>query len=397
MKIIAVSLVGSVGCMSSSTSPSRSDIQMNDLSVLLPLPRTQAELDAQLTPSSPAVGGQLLPASIFNMASTRLEFTTLHAVAFRFDPCFGALGAITDDASCHNQLRIVFQLIDVDDRFDSTIVDDSAVHAFYEISRDDLLAAVDELVAARKAEGGDRDLGPLAPHPLIAQEGLDGPLAQAFAKTITKYAGQDKLVRMTEFDFASWASGPTTSGTTTWNFSQFRVDHGTVTNMDIPTLSTTGMSQDGNSMALEASTGPLEASSSPGTTSPDDLALLASFMKANQASASDRQGAFGAALRVLNPHDNSPDTIDCASCHLAQPAAELVGGQLGMTAAGNPDAFVPDPSIPMADLAETTSPVSPDQVLNIHAFSYRLQEPPMINRRVINETAANLAYLKHVR
>ena len=50
----------------------------------------------------------------------------------------------------------------------------------------------------------------------------------------------------------------------------------------------------------------------------------------------------------------------------------------------------------MADLAETTSLVGSDGVLNIHAFSYRNQDPA-INRRVINETAANLAYLAHLR
>jgi hypothetical protein len=381
-----------IGCTSSThpTAPDLTDLQMNDLSVLLPLPRSQAELDAQLVPTSPAVGGQLLPQSIYYMTSLPVEYASLHAVAFSLDPCFGALGTMIDDASCHNQLRIVFQPITFDASSSQAFVEDAAVHAFYEISRDDLLAALDEVVAARKAAGGDHDLGPLAPHPLVVSEGLDGPLAQAFAKTITKYAGQAKLVRMTALavaavNAASVALGPGVP----WQLEQFQVDNETPAPKDIPTLSRAE-----NIMALDAATDPLEAQGTPDTTSADNLSMLASFMKASQASASDRQHAFGAALRVLNPHDNSPDTIDCASCHLAQPAVELVGKQLGMTDAGNPDAFVPDPSIPMADLAETTSLVGTGGVLNIHAFSYRIQEPA-INRRVINETAANLAYLQH--
>ena len=63
-----------------------------------------------------------------------------------------------------------------------------------------------------------------------------------------------------------------------------------------------------------------------------------------------------------------------------------------MTTVGDANAFVPDASIPVADLAQTTQLVGTDGVLNIHAFSYRTSAA-MINQRVINETAANLAYI----
>jgi len=69
-----------------------------------------------------------------------------------------------------------------------------------------------------------------------------------------------------------------------------------------------------------------------------------------------------------------------------------IGEALGMTTVGDANAFVPDASIPVADLAQTTQLVGTDGVLNIHAFSYRTSAA-MINQRVINETAANLAYI----
>jgi hypothetical protein len=145
-------------------------------------------------------------------------------------------------------------------------------------------------------------------------------------------------------------------------------------------------------MGLSAAVNPLEATLSPETTSTDDLDLLASYSQAMAATPAALDSAFGAALRIENPHDNSPDTIDCGSCHMAQPAIQLVGAPLGMSASGNSDAFVPASSIPTADLAQTTTLVGSDDVLNIHAFSYRTTSP-MINQRVINETAANLAYI----
>ena len=80
---------------------------------------------------------------------------------------------------------------------------------------------------------------------------------------------------------------------------------------------------------------------------------------------------------------------------MAEPARLLVGEPMfDMTPTGDANAFVAASSIPAADLASTaTMFVDPvDQGLNIHAFSYR-DSDPIINQRVINETAANLAYL----
>ena len=77
---------------------------------------------------------------------------------------------------------------------------------------------------------------------------------------------------------------------------------------------------------------------------------------------------------------------------MAQPSRELVGHALGLMEAGNANRFAADPSIPAADLLPTTHLIGGDGGLNIHAFSYRGADP-MINQRVINETAANLAYL----
>lgn len=71
------------------------------------------------------------------------------------------------------------------------------------------------------------------------------------------------------------------------------------------------------------------------------MQLLGNLATAKAASKTAQQAAFDAALRIENPTKHSPDTIDCASCHV---------------------------------------------------FSYR-DGHPMIAVRVINETASVVAYL----
>jgi len=368
------------------------DLQMNDLSVLLPLPTTQADLDHMLAPTAPAVGGELFPESIYDMGQQGIDYSSLRAVGFRLDPCFGQLGAIGDGTECKNQLRVVFQPVVVDTQDGETIAADAAIHAFYSITREQLLDAVDEIVAAREADHGDADLGPLAPNPVIASEGLGGTLAQAYLAIVTKYAGQANLVQFTSLQIEAVAGVDRIVGPGEfWQFEANTVANGTVTPQNIPTLPQTQ-----SNMGLGAAPDPLQASFAPLSTSNDNINLIANFTMAQQATQAQRQASFDAALRVLNPHDNSPNTIDCATCHMAHPAVQLVGQQLGLTSRGDANAFVPDASIPVADLEQTTQFTDSEMVLNIHAFSYR-ETSPMINQRVINETAANLAYIASLR
>jgi hypothetical protein len=387
---LPILVVALAACGSSSDSTSTAT-QMNDISVMLPLPTSSGEVDAMLAPTASANGGELLPQDVYSMGG-EVEYEQLRVVGFRFDPCFGAIGTITPDTPCDNQLRLVFQPVSFDQ--DATppvaFAQDAAVHAFYSLTREQLLDAIDEVVAARESDAGDDDLGPLAPHPVIVRETNEGTLAQAYRAIITKYAGAANLVRFTtlEVELVDAGGSNIVGDGLFWELEGHDVAAGVTTPLIIPTLPDAP-----TAMSIEANAVPLEAQTSPLTTSGDGFPLLQSFSQASTASSAARQAALDGALRVLNPRDNSPNTIDCGSCHLAQPAIQVVGEQLGMSVAGNPNAFAPSALIPSADLAQTTQPVNTgDQSLNIHAFSYR-SASPMINQRVIDETAANLEYL----
>ena len=382
--LLALALTGCASDGSGSPPGPSGMLQMQDLAVMLPLAHSQAELDAQLSASSPGRGGVLLPQSALAGDGAAFQYSSLRVVAFRFDPCFGA----TDPASsqCQNQLRLVFQPTTLES--DGAMAQDAAIHASYALGRDELLAAVAEMVDARvHAAGNDDDLGPLAPHPIIAREGLTGPLAAAFFRIIEKYAGQANLVAFTSLNAGVFSgSGPIPNNMQFWDFQRFDVSAGHPSASSIPGLPDGTMQLD-----LDTTVMPMTASVSVATTSSDDdITVLANFPQASQAPAAALQAGFDAALRIENPHQHTPLTIDCASCHVAEPARTLVGDALGMHEAGNPNRFTADPAIPAADVVTTTSVLVDGAALNIHAFSY-LFNSPMINQRVVNDTAADVA------
>jgi hypothetical protein len=97
-------------------------------------------------------------------------------------------------------------------------------------------------------------------------------------------------------------------------------------------------------------------------------------------------------LRIENPNFHSPNTIDCASCHVGQAARLLIGDDvLGLSATDNPNLFARNPKYVSARSMKQTTNVR-TQPLNVHMLSYR-NDKLMIGQRVINETAATVAYV----
>lgn len=370
--------------------------QMNDVSILLPLAKTQAEIDTgYLKASSAGARGALLPDTLYTTATGErrtdpsgplppgadagLSWDRLRVVAMRIDPCFANIGPITNPASCKNQLRLVFQSLRFGNGQTSAI--DGGVHAFYSLTREELTALVKGVIALRRAQNGDGQLGAIAVHPVVAKQGLLGAEAKGLGALVLQYAGKQNLTRFTVLKPGNLA--------TRWDFSGFDVRGNGTERMVIPTLPDHGTSDS----FFAGFAQDLAGGFNPETTSrTDDMQLLGNLEKARAASHDKQQAAFDAALRILNPNKHSPDTIDCASCHIAGPAIVLTGGKLGLSASGNANAFTRDTRWVGASDMKQTTPVNADTNRNFHAFSYR-DEHPMIAVRVINETASIVAYL----
>jgi hypothetical protein len=370
--------------------------QVNDVSLLVPLAKSRAAFDrGYLVPTSRARGGELLPKAIYERAfgppgtlqiggtPPAPALSGLRLVAFRFDPCFAHRGEIRNAAACKNQIRLVFQTVSFEGG--RAMAADDAVHAFYALSREELTSGVQSMIDLRRRVARDRRLGPLAPHPLLrtANGDLDVAVAAEVNALVASLAGAENLVQFTQF---------APSGLdTTWNFSGFDVEKDEI--MPIPTLP----AGDDAHVAFFAGFTPGQLEGDPAfvpasTAGPsDNLQVLGNRATATAAGAEARRRAFAALLRLEHPDHHTPDTIDCASCHAAEPVRALVGDKhfaSDMAAAGR--GFSPNPRyVPAADVAQ---PAQPDSGVNVHMFSYK-GTVPSVHRRTVNESAAIVAYL----
>jgi len=403
-------LAGAAGCASPTAGGGGSDedaltgnlnvtrpVQMNDLSVLLPLVgKSQSDVDTNYLNASAKAGADgarvLFPETIFDAANGPTSgprsvptWESMRLVAFRFDPCFAQIGAITSSTPCDNQLRLVFQAVQVFPGAKAPNADDGAFHVFYSISRAQFVRALDEMTALRLAnDRSGADLGPLAIHPLVKKQGMTGAMAKGLNAIVLKYADPAKIVKTTSFH-GVFAQG------TTWSFDQVDVSGGVPVLANIPTLSPAGAVE---SMRLGTAADGLLSVTMNASTHVDGNRLFLSPVQLATASDAEKRAAYDSALRIENPAFHSPNTIDCSSCHTAQISRQLIGEQhFKIKPAGNPNLFAADASVPKADLALSVPVIKPVGLsLNLHAFSYDGQLPTIITR-VVNETASNVAFV----
>jgi hypothetical protein len=367
---------------------------MNDVSVLFPLPTTQADINNLLVPSASGAKGVLVPADLYNNVMTTAlanisgqgfpAYADLRLVAMRIDPCFASLAPDPHGVGCAAQIRLVFQAIDWNSS--GAWASDSGLHAFYSLTRGEFLALARALVGLRRANGNGDATGPLAPNPIMTSQGLSGPMAQGVEALILQYAGQQNLERVAQLISIDNEAG------LIWTMSVFDVGPGAsdATPRPIPTLGDGG---DVTAEGLSAEIFGTFADSEP-TTSPDDFSVL-DGTDAGSLPLAVAQKAFDGLVRIENPKDNSANTIDCGSCHLAMATAVGVAKPVfGFDDRTSPLAFQPDGiSVNAADMTPTYDPTLGPS--SIHVFSY-LGQLPSIDQRVVNETAAVVEYLNNL-
>jgi hypothetical protein len=365
------------------------DIQLNDVSILFPLPKTNQERDqGMLAMNAKGAHGVLLPEALYTAVGPvsgrgpttstgiagRAPYKDLRVVAARIDPCFAELDVPADGEGCENQLRLVVQEV----RDGSTF--DSALHLFYTITREELLDLVSAIGGLRQALRPGERLGKLQPHPIMVEEGLAGSMSKGVRGAILAHAGQDNLIRvtrMTEFN------GPF------WDFSGFDIVDGKTQPMQIPTLTAP---QDLEQTFLREFSPELQGSAEPPSGSEDDFMVLMNPPEASALSEAEQRGKLTALVRIENPNVHSPNTVDCVTCHIATPATKLVvEPTLGLSAADIAEAFAPTGDAVSADELEPTFENN-DFSVNVHAFSYD-GELIGINQRTVNESAAVVQFL----
>jgi hypothetical protein len=363
-------------------------LQINDVSLLFPLPTTLAERDGNmLAASSVGPRGALLPGSAYDAVgriialSQEAPIESLRVVAMRLDPCFAVLAPSLTGDGCEAQLRLVMQPIS---EFASSTgahpAFDASVHTFYRLTRPEVYALKDALVALRLASSGGEHLGPLAPHPLLVAQGLGGAYATGLRTLIVGAAGASNLSRI-----ATMSS----TGSAEWRFKIFDVDSttGQVSPREIATLPAGTSTQSIVAFNINAP----DASFNPPSASPDEFSELASTTNAASLTLAARHAQFEGLVRTENPRRTTPETVACASCHFAMTVKKRIAEpQYGLLDSAATDAFRLDPQLALViDVRPRFAVQSVD--FNVHAFSYNGNDAAIV-QRTVNESAAIVEY-----
>ena len=314
-----------------------------DVSLLLPPPVDPSP--THLAPGTLGRGGAMIPTAVLSVLPKKLDhastregqayYESLRVVGVRLDPCAGTLGTEMT-VGCTPQVRLVFQ------GMSAGSTDDGALHAFYRVTRAQILSLVDFTVRERLARNVSAD-APLGVHPVAIAEGIRGRFVQSFFAKLQALCGAENLERVT---FIVREAGRPKA----WSFGQFAVRAGTPAPLPVPTLTTDSQSLRGEVV-------------SPMSPHPDNFLTLPPF----DSTAVDR------ALRIENPNVHTPDTMACVECHQTQRV-------LALFPSGNRNEFR------RWDVSSSVIGNDRDPE-NIHFFSYNGMHPS-VSQRTGNETAA---------
>ena len=351
---------------------------LNDVSILYPLPQTSATPGNLIAPQEHGLGGAWLPYDMYQRLPAidhgepaDQTYQALRVVSVRLDPCFKSNG------DCLPQVRLVWQPI-APANYGSTAqfgileAKDAAIHTLYTLTPtmfDKLLADYAALV---KATGSDLRNEPLQIHPVLLRQGLDGHFATRLRTLLSKYVGPATLWRATAMQGLP--------GDDEWSFTGFNVRDGVAHDLAIPRIGTRSqriqVAQLDHSSFANGLVHPL-----PDVAEDNYLPDVLRERSMNRIPQSATELAIAIA-DIENPTRNNPETVDCVSCHVAQPAGSLLSRTLsGLRNQPEVKAHVFQSTLPLHNsglhLADTHV---------LRAFGY-IDRDPAISRRVINESA----------
>jgi hypothetical protein len=352
---------------------------VNDVSVLFPLPKL-GEQDLLLAPKDAGAFGVVLPYDAYELAPTltqgasqRVLYDNLRVVGVRFDPCFASVAF--DDPACVHQIRLVLQPLTKLGVADASTVD-AALHAFYRLDADEFATVAQAALALKRATGLAYDAEPLAVHPALKAQGLGGAFNAALKQLVLDHVGADRLTRLT---FVK-----KTQSENSWTFGQFDRDAaGAFTASRIATLDV----EEQTFIQAGSETSPTRAGTIDPQALPESPRALLDTEATKALSDAELTAGLADLLKIENPALFSPNTLDCASCHVAGNARLYVQTLRGVAAPDGAFKFVA-PAGQNAALADETH--ASGNALG--AFRYK-DKLVSVSQRTVNESTLIADYL----
>lgn len=352
---------------------------MNDVSVLFPLPESEADLEELIPVTAEGKFGVLLPETlvpklpVLRSGMPREETVAeLRVIAVRFDPCFRETSGDVL-TPCVPQIRMVAQPVLWDELNRRSTTRDLALHFFYKVPADELTELLKQ-VRLHSAEA--RDLianAALTIHPLMKSQGLRGAFSHWFQNRILESTGEARLWRVTFMTVAG--------RDLQWTFGGFDVANGTYTDIRIPGIGSLRQTISSNiNIPI-----PMINFVVPYGRATDHLSMFDSGPRLLRATEAEQRAAIRALYRVENPSMHNPGSVDCVSCHMTKMAKAWSIENNLPNANGTEDMY--KSSFNLADKS-----AHHPRAAVLRSFGY-FNDDPAISQRVINETASLLESL----
>ena len=351
---------------------------LNDVSILYPLPESDSATKDLIAPQERGLKGAWLPYDMYQHlpaidhgVPAERTYEDLRVVGVRLDPCF------LSEGTCLPQVRLVWQPITPANygstaKFGTLEAKDAAIHTLYTLTPTMFETLLTDYAALVKATNTDLSEEPLQIHPVLLKQGLRGPFATRLRALLAKYVGPATLWRATALQGLP--------GDDEWSFTGFNVRDGVAHDLAIARIGThtqrLEVAQLDHSTFANGRVHPL-----PTVAEDNFLPDILRERSMNRLPKSATELAIAIA-DIENPTRNTPDTVDCVSCHAAQPAGTLLVRTLsGLRNKPEVKAHVFQSTLPLHNsglhLADT-------HVLRVFGYADR---DPAISRRVVNESA----------
>jgi hypothetical protein len=364
--------------------------ELNDVSILFGLPHSKDGKDFLLAAHSQGNFGPLFPRAHAKaiedlvFGSDRPEPEDIHqsirVVGMRIDPCFKFSAAASE--KCTPQMRLVWQPTKglATDHVQTL---DAAVHTFYKLSASEFKKLTHNLQALKYkyAQQKIKTNGlPLNVHPAFLNPKTRASFNQDLKNIILSTAGENNFVRFTFMKLMTpeiW-----------WSFGGMdKQKDGTWKSIVIPRLAATDIKQDFFNDSYNDQVG-MRGTLIPNVTPKENnLAEIATGWGLHE----DKDGeklikkSFTSINKIENPKLNSPATMDCVHCHIAEPIKTWVDKNHSKMARPNQTNESRFSGSWGQNLSNPTNQKKNNK--SLRSFGYK-NATPSINQRAINESAS---------
>jgi hypothetical protein len=345
--------------------PTSSRFELNDVSILFPLPADEAQRDRFLWlvprdgergPFFPIVHVNDLPKLNADVPDG-FGYPSAMVTSLRYDHC--------PRTPCEPELRLVAQPVIVTGA-QVQMLDDAAVHLFYRVDGPTVEAAL----AALRDRSPVSTAGRLRVHPALGRDDA-AAFVTALHALVVDNCREDTLYRITASSFAF----------DNWEFAKFTFGHDAVTREWLDHLKSPSTSQAWLRQASQDDTSDPSGAIAPRPTAGFEYLLArASYTNLDPDRA---KAAADTIARIEDPTATKIEDVDCVSCHVAT-QTRYFARRNGVTFESTFDAHGYDVSLEPAP--EMDGNLSATIAFGWHHTKSE-QVFPSISQRVVNETA----------